>query len=152
MPLLDAPLPPLFCAGFSPFCSACLALHHQKRRNSQPEGKRAVINETPKRTLRILTEEQVRICSNTDIAVKQMVHPRAAGAIAVRCLWERHGLPRFEHKLVDTLKFQITSRREFERLKACDPATLTDLERAARFLYLQKTCLWRQGQRTALRR
>ncbi len=29
-------------------------------------------------------------------------------------------------------------RREFERLKACDPSTLTDLERAARFLYLQK--------------
>jgi DNA adenine methylase len=39
---------------------------------------------------------------------------------------------------MDTLKFQITSRREFERLKACDPATLTDLERAARFIYLQK--------------
>lgn len=31
-----------------------------------------------------------------------------------------------------------SSRREFDRLKACDPATLTDLERAARFLYLQK--------------
>lgn len=39
---------------------------------------------------------------------------------------------------MDMLKFQITSRREFERLKACDPATLTDLERAARFLYLQR--------------
>nr|WP_235695062.1 DNA adenine methylase [Agrobacterium vitis] len=36
------------------------------------------------------------------------------------------------------LKFQITSRREFERLRACAPATLTDLERAARFRYLQK--------------
>jgi DNA adenine methylase len=35
-------------------------------------------------------------------------------------------------------KFQIASRREIERLKACDPSTLTDLERAARFLYLQK--------------
>ena len=40
---------------------------------------------------------------------------------------------------MDTLKFQITSRREFERLKATDPATLTDLERAGRFLYLQRT-------------
>ena len=30
------------------------------------------------------------------------------------------------------------SRREFERLKETDPATLTDLERAARFLYLQR--------------
>lgn len=39
---------------------------------------------------------------------------------------------------MDTLKFQITSRREFDRLKTCDPSTLTDLERAARFLYLQR--------------
>ncbi len=38
---------------------------------------------------------------------------------------------------LDMLKFQITSRREFERLQATDPSTLTDMERAARFLYLQ---------------
>ena len=37
---------------------------------------------------------------------------------------------------METLKFQITSRAEFERLAAAD--TLTDLERAARFLYLQR--------------
>ena len=36
------------------------------------------------------------------------------------------------------LRFQLTSRKEFERLTATDPATLTDLERAARFLYLQR--------------
>lgn len=47
-------------------------------------------------------------------------------------------LQRHYPQFMDTLKFQITSRREFERLKACDPATLTDLERAARFLYLQR--------------
>lgn len=47
-------------------------------------------------------------------------------------------LQRHYPQFMDTLKFQITSRREFERLKACDPATLTDLERAARFIYLQK--------------
>jgi DNA adenine methylase len=41
-------------------------------------------------------------------------------------------------QLVDTLRFQITSRREFDRLKASDPTTLTDLERAGRFLYLQR--------------
>ncbi|TCM53558.1 hypothetical protein C8J36_1064 [Rhizobium sp. PP-F2F-G48] len=41
-------------------------------------------------------------------------------------------------QFMDCLKFQITSRREFERLKACDPSTLTDLERVARFIYLQK--------------
>jgi DNA adenine methylase len=40
---------------------------------------------------------------------------------------------------LDFLRFQITSRREFERLKATDPSTLTDIERAARFLYLQRT-------------
>jgi len=37
------------------------------------------------------------------------------------------------------LRFQITTRAEFERLSAVDPDTLTDLERAARFLYLQRT-------------
>ena len=40
---------------------------------------------------------------------------------------------------LDELRFGITSRREFERLTAANPATLTDLERAARFLYLQRT-------------
>lgn len=47
---------------------------------------------------------------------------------------QRHYVP-----FMDMLRFQITSRREFERLKASDPATLTDLERAGRFLYLQRT-------------
>jgi len=39
---------------------------------------------------------------------------------------------------LDHLKFQISSRAEFERLSAQDPATLTDLQRSARFLYLQR--------------
>ena len=39
---------------------------------------------------------------------------------------------------METLKFQITSRREFERLAATNADTLTDLERAGRFLYLQR--------------
>jgi len=47
---------------------------------------------------------------------------------------QRHYAAFMEH-----LKFQLTSRREFERLARTDPATLTDLERAARFLYLQRT-------------
>lgn len=46
---------------------------------------------------------------------------------------QRHYTP-----FMDMLRYQVTSRREFERLKASDPATLTDLERAARFLYLQR--------------
>lgn len=40
--------------------------------------------------------------------------------------------------LMDMLRWQITSRAEFERLRAAVPDTLTDLERAARFLYLQR--------------
>ncbi|CUW41154.1 D12 class N6 adenine-specific DNA methyltransferase [Magnetospirillum sp. XM-1] len=40
---------------------------------------------------------------------------------------------------MEMIKFQLTTRAEFERLAATDPDTLTDLERAARFLYLQRT-------------
>ena len=40
---------------------------------------------------------------------------------------------------VKFLEFTLTSRTEFERLRRTDPETLTDLERAARFLYLQLT-------------
>ena len=40
---------------------------------------------------------------------------------------------------MEVLKFQITSRREFDRLVKIAPGSLTDLQRAARFLYLQKT-------------
>ncbi len=46
---------------------------------------------------------------------------------------QRHYAP-----FMDLLKFQFTSRREFERLLATDPLTLTDMERAVRFLYLQR--------------
>jgi len=47
-------------------------------------------------------------------------------------------LQRHYPQFMETLKFQITSRAEFERLCAARPDTLTDLERAARFLYLQR--------------
>lgn len=47
---------------------------------------------------------------------------------------QRHYVP-----LMDMLRWQVTSRAEFERLRAAVPDTLTDLERAARFLYLQRT-------------
>lgn len=40
---------------------------------------------------------------------------------------------------LEMMRFQISSRAEFERLAAVDPATLTDMQRAARFLYLQRT-------------
>ena len=47
---------------------------------------------------------------------------------------QRHFVP-----FMDMLKWQLTSRAEFERLRAAEADTLTDLERAARFLYLQRT-------------
>lgn len=47
-------------------------------------------------------------------------------------------LQRHYQQLLDTLKWQINSRADFDRLVKVDPDTLTDLERAARFLYLQK--------------
>jgi DNA adenine methylase len=39
---------------------------------------------------------------------------------------------------LDLLRFQITTQANFNRLVAVDPETLTDLQRAARFLYLQR--------------
>lgn len=48
-------------------------------------------------------------------------------------------LQRHYPQFLDTLRFQLTTRAEFERLVATRPDTLTDLERAGRFLYLQRT-------------
>ena len=39
---------------------------------------------------------------------------------------------------IDMLKWRVTSRSEFQRLLLERPETLTDLQRAARFLYLQR--------------
>ena len=39
---------------------------------------------------------------------------------------------------VEMIRYQLSTRAEFERLSATDAGTLTDLERAARFLYLQR--------------
>lgn len=47
-------------------------------------------------------------------------------------------LQRHYPQFIDVLRFQITSRAEFQRLRAVPAGTLTDLERAARFLYLQR--------------
>lgn len=40
---------------------------------------------------------------------------------------------------VDMMRHQLTFRSEFDRLIAVNPDTLTDMQRAARFLYLQRT-------------
>lgn len=47
-------------------------------------------------------------------------------------------LQRHHQAFMDMLRWQLASRAEFERLSEQDPDTLTDLERAARFLYLQR--------------
>ena len=39
---------------------------------------------------------------------------------------------------LDMCRFQITSRANFQKLVALDPSSLTDLQRSARFLYLQR--------------
>lgn len=49
-----------------------------------------------------------------------------------RCLAEHYPY------LVDMLRFRVTSRAEFERLLGQDPERLTDLQRAVRFLYVQR--------------
>lgn len=54
-------------------------------------------------------------------------------ATLFRCL-QRHYVP-----LMDMLRWQIASRAEFQRLLDARPDTLTDLERAARLLYLQRS-------------
>ncbi|ARR52008.1 DNA methyltransferase [Rhizorhabdus wittichii DC-6] len=47
-------------------------------------------------------------------------------------------LQRLYVPFLDMLRWQITSRANFEKLAATDPSTLLDIERAARFLYLQR--------------
>lgn len=48
----------------------------------------------------------------------------------------KHHLDEF----VRQFRWQLVARAEFERLKASPPETLTDIQRAARFFFLQKTC------------
>ena len=65
---------------------------------------------------------------------KEVINDISADVVNLFRLLQRH----FQ-QLLDVLKWQVCSRADFERLMAVDPATLTDLERAARFLYLQRT-------------
>jgi DNA adenine methylase len=47
-------------------------------------------------------------------------------------------LQRHYEAFLDMLKWRLSSRTEFDRLMSTDPDTMTDLERAARFLQLQR--------------
>lgn len=63
----------------------------------------------------------------------EVINDRSGDVATVFRILQRH-----YPQLMEVMKFQITSRREFERLTDTDPTTLTDLERTARFLYLQR--------------
>lgn len=69
----------------------------------------------------------------TSMPRAEVINDRNGEVVTLFRILQRH-YPQF----MDMLRFQISSRKEFERLKASDPTTLTDLERAARFLYLQR--------------
>jgi DNA adenine methylase len=64
----------------------------------------------------------------------EVVNDRSGDVANFFRVLQRHYVP-----FMEMLRWQLTGRREFERLKASEPSTLTDLERAARFLYLQRT-------------
>jgi DNA adenine methylase len=55
-------------------------------------------------------------------------------------------LQRHYPQFIDTLRFQLASRAEFKRMKESNPNTLTDLERAGRFLYLQRMSFGGMGE------
>jgi DNA adenine methylase len=67
-------------------------------------------------------------------AKAEVVNDISADVANLFRILQRHYVP-----FMETLRWQLTSRAEFERLVAAVPDTLTDLERAARFLYLQRT-------------
>lgn len=66
--------------------------------------------------------------------VKEVINDISLDVVNLFRLLQRH-----YQQLLDVLKWQVCSRAEFERLVSLDPARLTDLERAARFIYLQRT-------------
>lgn len=56
---------------------------------------------------------------------------------------------RFPDYLADMLKFKICSRAEFKRMLATPPLLLTELERAVRYLYIQKNAFGGNTQHQA---
>lgn len=64
----------------------------------------------------------------------EVINDISADVTTLFRILQRHYVP-----FLDTLRWSISSRAEFDRLVRIDPTTLTDLERAARFLYLQRT-------------
>ncbi|WP_455481252.1 DNA adenine methylase [Bartonella sp. B12(2025)] len=67
------------------------------------------------------------------IPAAEIINDRSGDVVNLFRVLQRHYQP-----FIDLLKFQISSREEFQRLSRQDPKDLTDLERAVRFLYLQR--------------
>ena len=63
----------------------------------------------------------------------EVINDRSRDVATLLRILQRHYQP-----FIDTLRWRFGSRAEFDRLLAVDPETCTDLERAARFLYLQR--------------
>lgn len=64
----------------------------------------------------------------------EVINDRSKDVATLFRILQRHYSP-----FMDMLKYQLTTRTDFDRLLNTNPETLTDLERAARFLYLQRT-------------
>ena len=64
----------------------------------------------------------------------EVVNDLSRDVITFFRILQRHYAP-----FIEIIKFGITSRAEFNRLVETNPETLTDLERAARFFYIQRT-------------
>lgn len=64
----------------------------------------------------------------------EVINDRSRDVATLFRILQRHYIP-----FLEMMRFQLTTRAEFARLVRTDPDTLTDLERAARFYYLQKT-------------
>lgn len=64
----------------------------------------------------------------------EVVNDRSRDVATFFRVLQRHYVP-----FIEMMRWQLTTRAEFERLVRTDPETLTDLERAARFYYLQRT-------------
>jgi DNA adenine methylase len=69
-----------------------------------------------------------------DPAPAEVINDRSRDVATFFRVLQRHYVP-----FLDVVRWQLTTRAEFERLVRTDPDTLTDLERAARFYYLQRT-------------
>lgn len=64
----------------------------------------------------------------------EVVNDRSRDVATFFRVLQRHYVP-----FLEMMRWQLTTRAEFERLSRTSPETLTDLERAARFYYLQRT-------------